>query len=237
MEIGEKINDWTVLSLLEEKGKILCKCKCGVEKSVNKKNLQNNLTKSCGCRGRKLGGETYKLEVGTRYGKLTVIEEAVSLQRKHGKSKRGTSSLYYYNCLCDCGNTKMVVKAHLKSGATTSCGCTELGIKKYKNIPRWLIRNFKGGAKARNKEWNLDITYLGDLWEKQHGKCAYTGWDLEIGVNGHIKTASLDRIDSNRGYIQGNVQWVHKVVNYAKHTLTHEEFLKMCFDISSKVND
>jgi len=237
MEIGDKINDWTVLSLTEENGKILCKCKCGIEKHVNKKNLQNNLTKSCGCRGRKLSGETYKLNVGDRYGKLVILEEAISLQRKHGKNKRGTSSLYYYNCVCDCGNQKLIIKAHLKSGATTSCGCTELGAKTYKNIPRWLIRNFKGGAKVRNKEWDLDIIYLGDLWEMQKGKCAYTGWELEIGENGHIKTASLDRIDSSKGYIRGNVQWVHKNVNYAKHTLTHDEFIQMCQAVVSIETD
>ena len=38
-------------------------------------------------------------------------------------------------------------------------------------------------------------------------------------------TASLDRIDSSKGYIKGNVQWVHKNINYMKQEMTNEEFL------------
>ena len=29
-------------------------------------------------------------------------------------------------------------------------------------------------------------------------------------------TASLDRIDSTKGYVRGNIQWVHKDINWFK---------------------
>lgn len=41
-------------------------------------------------------------------------------------------------------------------------------------------------------------------------------------------TISLDRIDSTKGYIEGNVQWVHKSVNIMKSTLTQEQFINFC---------
>jgi len=41
-------------------------------------------------------------------------------------------------------------------------------------------------------------------------------------------TASLDRIDSNIGYIKGNIQWVSQCINYMKNTMTHEETIKIC---------
>ena len=41
-------------------------------------------------------------------------------------------------------------------------------------------------------------------------------------------TASLDRIDSNKGYIKNNVQWVHKHINTMKMHMTDREFIDMC---------
>ena len=42
------------------------------------------------------------------------------------------------------------------------------------------------------------------------------------------QTASLDRIDSNLDYIEGNVQWVHKRVNAMKSDMSTKEFLEWC---------
>ena len=47
-------------------------------------------------------------------------------------------------------------------------------------------------------------------------------------------TASIDRIDSSIGYVIGNVQWVHKQVNFMKGTMEQKEFIKFCKLISSK---
>jgi hypothetical protein len=41
-------------------------------------------------------------------------------------------------------------------------------------------------------------------------------------------TASIDRIDSNLGYTESNVVWVHKDVNIMKNNFTKEYFLMMC---------
>ena len=41
-------------------------------------------------------------------------------------------------------------------------------------------------------------------------------------------TASLDRIDSSKGYIEGNVQWVHKRVNLMKGNMSTENFIEWC---------
>lgn len=37
--------------------------------------------------------------------------------------------------------------------------------------------------------------------------------------------ASLDRIDNSKGYVEGNLQWLCKRVNYMKHTMNNEYFL------------
>jgi len=40
--------------------------------------------------------------------------------------------------------------------------------------------------------------------------------------------ASLDRIDSTGGYTEGNVQWVHRTVNFMKQSLSDAELVQWC---------
>jgi hypothetical protein len=84
------------------------------------------------------------------------------------------------------------------------------------------------GAKRRAHEFSITPDYLDLLWETQQGRCALTGWS--IGFNGRVKghTASLDRIDSSLGYIEGNLQWVHRNVNRAKNVSSQDDFVRMC---------
>lgn len=42
------------------------------------------------------------------------------------------------------------------------------------------------------------------------------------------RTASLDRIDSTKGYVEGNVQWIHKRLNIMKGKSTDVTFIKDC---------
>ncbi len=50
---------------------------------------------------------------GQKFGRLTAIKPV----RKPNDGK------LYWECLCDCGNTKVILGSNLKSGATKSCGC------------------------------------------------------------------------------------------------------------------
>lgn len=68
------------------------------------------------------------------------------------------------------------------------------------------------------------MDYLRQLWEYQKGTCPYTGWELMLPDNSNgwrdgnnPKSASLDRIDNSKGYIQGNVRFVAVIVNYARN--------------------
>lgn len=45
-------------------------------------------------------------------------------------------------------------------------------------------------------------------------------------------TASLDRIDSTKGYVVGNVQRVHKSVNMMKQSLPNHIFIDWCQKIA-----
>ena len=79
----------------------------------------------------------------------------------------------------------------------------------------------------------------GLLYTQQSNKCALSGLPISISntVKGDMNrgetTASLDRINSTKGYSRDNVQWVHKTVNKMKMDLDESEFIGMCKAIAS----
>jgi hypothetical protein len=103
---------------------------------------------------------------------------------------------------------------------------------------RWHYRN----AKRRKHEFNLTLEYLKELWEKQSGKCPYTGWQLQNMENMSTKNqlpktpdrASLDRIDSSKGYVPGNVQFVSYMAQNAKNEFTDQELRGFCEAVVTK---
>ena len=48
------------------------------------------------------------------------------------------------------------------------------------------------------------------------------------------KTASLDRIDSNKGYTKDNVQFVHKDINWMKQDFEQNKFIEYCKKVANK---
>ena len=177
---------------------------------------------------------------GKRFGKLTVISIA-------GGSRNGSK---LWECLCDCGNKKLVTTRHLnrngvKNSVVRSCGClntnTMIGNKNphYKGYGvisgSYINRHIKKSAKRRSVngktiEVSIDAKYLNELWDKQKGRCAYTKEKLTLPIKWDDKdyTASVDRIDSLKGYIPGNVQFVLRSINIMKNQFTHAYFINMC---------
>lgn len=88
-------------------------------------------------------------------------------------------------------------------------------------------------SKAKQRRKNQEVISLDALellWNAQNGLCALTKWPMTMELaNGVVPTnCSLDRIDSNLGYIVGNVQLVCRAANVAKHDLTQSEFISLC---------
>lgn len=111
------------------------------------------------------------------------------------------------------------------------------GSKTYQLIPPSQIKNIKKGAKSRQIKYDVSTKYLEKLFLLQEEKCALSGVQISFAKNytefsTGIGTASLDRIDSSKGYIKGNVQWVHKKVNIMKQDMTDEEFINWCKTIA-----
>ncbi len=105
----------------------------------------------------------------------------------------------------------------------------------YKEIPGKFLSNFRSGARTRGMEFRITIEFLWDLYIQQDRKCKYTGEELKFGSMSDPSsvTASIDRIDSSKGYLPENVQLIHKDVNLMKHILSEERFLYLCQQITN----
>jgi hypothetical protein len=93
---------------------------------------------------------------------------------------------------------------------------------------------YKANAELRDIEWNISFEYLAKLLIDQDFRCALSG--IPISAMEVNNNASLDRIDSNLGYIENNVQWVTSKVNMMKQTYTQEEFIEVCINVANYKN-
>ena len=84
-------------------------------------------------------------------------------------------------------------------------------------------------VKRRWKDFDLTIDDLKDQWELQKGICPYSKLNLELPIGTkkihHSVRASLDRIDSSKGYVKGNIQFVSTMINLMKSSLSHDEVI------------
>ena len=173
--------------------------------------------------------------IGKKYGLLTVESFA-------GLTPCGHK---IYNCICDCGNHTVRTGTSIRRSENSSCGCFS---KKGSAHHQWtgvgeissgfwydhIVRS-ANGSKLNNrerkpKELTLTIKEAWDLFLKQNKKCALSGIELHFPKRSKDKswTASLDRIDSSKGYVLGNVQWVHKDINIMKNKFDNQYFIDMC---------
>ena len=102
--------------------------------------------------------------------------------------------------------------------------------KMYKGITYSYFKRIETQAKKRKISFSITIEYIGDLLEKQKNKCALTGIPLTLKkiARDSTQTASLDRKDNSKGYIEGNLQWVDKRINKLKSDFSQSEFIELC---------
>lgn len=102
---------------------------------------------------------------------------------------------------------------------------------------KWL--DIINSAKRRNLDFSINIKDVWKKFVKQGGNCALSKLPITLGHNirkGTYWNASLDRIDSDKGYIKNNVQWIHKDIQRMKWQLSEPEFLYFCKSIYNNKN-
>src|SRR5206468_3884446 len=93
-------------------------------------------------------------------------------------------------------------------------------------------------ARKRNLSFSITLDNIWKLFIKQNGKCAMSGIKLILGKTLSSEyTASLDRIDSTKGYHIENVQWVHKRLNFMKSDTPEKDFFEWVYRINQNQTD
>lgn len=171
----------------------LFRCKCGVEKVLNGRSVRSGNIQSCGC------SKTRTDEVGTEYGKLTVIEFA-------GNTKGGDSR---WLCQCECGNTTTVARGELRKGSTLSCGCHRANAKgmcestEYTSWQEMKRRCYTTNYKDYHLYGGKGITVC------QRWLDAFVNFFEDMGPK-PFKEATIDRKDGNGNYEKDNCRWASK---------------------------
>lgn len=101
----------------------------------------------------------------SRFNKLLVV--SYSHSSKYGQT--------YWNCVCDCGNKKVVRRSHLISGSTVSCGCYNK-----QRASKWL-KSYANSDKHKghgNPQWKGENASHNSIhqWLNRHYKkeiCSY----------------------------------------------------------------
>lgn len=98
----------------------------------------------------------------------------------------------------------------------------------HKHIPSFLWTNLMGRVREGGYNMDIDKDFVWDLYNKQNGKCALTGWNIMFSPDNIKNTASIDRIDSDKDYTKDNIQLTHKIVNRCKLNCPEDLFYNIC---------
>lgn len=231
--IGQKFGKWTVVDSIPiyTKGgqrNVKVKCDCGTIEYKHWSSLR--LGKTTQCMKCKRLARRAVINVGDKYKEYTVISDATQIK-----------NVLKYKVRCSCGSEHYMTSAGLLSTARWF-KCKKCATKESQDIVTMkngkigdlslaMINRIKVKAILRNIAFDISIDYLWKLFIDQNKCCAITGDLLST-----IKEASLDRIDSSLGYIEGNVQWTTKQANKCKHILTMNELYEFANKVISHAN-
>jgi len=157
-------------------------------------------------------------EIGNRYSKLLVVS-------KVGIDRYGSIC---FECLCDCGEKKIVSGINLRQGKVKSCGCLHMR-PKGESAFKHMFRTMKKSAEKRGYVWELTEAQVKGITAQN---CTYCGGSPSNRIskkqsyNGGYTYNGIDRTNNKIGYISNNIVPCCRVCNRAKSTMTVVEFLK-----------
>ena len=132
---------------------------------------------------------------------------------------------------------KSCISSKMKSYHKKTWGDEKLQFTAYKRTKsvRAYVTYLRSKA-IKRKSTCLSIDKLEEIWNNQNGKCALTGWEMTMILGkGNVDTnASIDRIDSEKDYIEGNVQFVCRAINIFKSNMKEKDLIELCKAVINK---
>lgn len=233
--VGDVYGKYTIISdkCSVQNTHILVKvqCECGHQTEKLLSDLKSGRIQGCAyCMARK---RSRNIKIGDKFKNWIVIE---------GPRTSTHRSIQWKVQCCKCNaTTRWIESSELidRNGSFMCYKCAQKergernriqnGGTKYLSINRY--HRWERSAKKRNYIFSVSIQYLTELYLLQNKKCAITGEFLP-----NLEKASLDRIDSTQGYIEGNVQWVTVQANLSKHIMNMDELYNFCKNVLNHAN-
>jgi hypothetical protein len=161
--------------------------------------------------------------IGEKFTRLTVV----SYSHKDSNHRK------WWNCVCDCGNLKVLHTGNLRSGNTKSCGCFAKDSAKNRALPNHggvinhIILQYKRHAKQRGFEFELTKEFVSEIIFKPCFYCGVVGGNLKKTKNFKegLKHNGIDRIDSSLNYTIDNVVPCCGRCNIGKSNMKKDDFL------------
>ncbi len=95
---------------------------------------------------------------------------------------------------------------------------------------KWIVSTKKSVCKKNGMDFDIDVQYLKNQYDEQCGLCFYSKTKLEFGISS-LRSASLERLDSSKGYIKNNVVIASKAMNWAKNKFPEHDFITFLLDM------
>jgi hypothetical protein len=139
--------------------------------------------------------------VGKTFGTLTVISEAGRAKDRH----------IQYECVCECGNHKVISGNELLRGHTRSCGCKERITHGGAAHGKERLYNIWCGMRKRCGGKYYENTIVCAEWNDY---ARFREWAYENGYDENAAKwkCTIDRIDVNGDYEPGNCRFVDESV-------------------------
>ena len=138
--------------------------------------------------------------IGQKYGRLTVLSKA-------GTNYNG----HIYECLCECGNKKIIEGKSIRNGLTKSCGCIRSEYVSNKNKKHEKVNTgaYKSWTAMKTRCTNPNTPSYKNYGERGITICYrwlnFENFYVDMGDRPEGKT--LERIDNSKGYCKENCKW------------------------------
>lgn len=169
---------------------------------------------------------------------------AYTLMEHFTKNSRAGRNQHWWVCKCVCGKIVERAEARIIHNKGQRCSCNMPKKKVGKSSKKWkgcgeisgsYFSEIRLNARQRKVEFTITVNEIWEMFLTQEGKCALTGVPIHFNIkenDGIVRqTASLDRIDSKKGYTIDNVWWVHKDVNRVKNAYSLPQLVDICYRI------